>query len=62
VAVAIYRVLDQGWPVEQAAQELPRFGFHEVFVPLLHYLRGMDRGRINALAATLPPPKVIVVR
>lgn len=61
VVVAIYRVLDQHWPPEQAALELPRFGFHEVFVPLQQYLKGLDKGRINSLAATQSPPRVVVV-
>jgi protein tyrosine phosphatase (PTP) superfamily phosphohydrolase (DUF442 family) len=59
--VAIYRVMEQNWPVEQAAQELPRFGFHEVWVPLLKYLKTMDRARINALAASRPMPPVMQV-
>ena len=57
--VAVYRVMEQGWPVEQAAQELPRFGFHKVWVPLLQYLKTMDREKINALAATRPMPPVM---
>lgn len=56
VVVAIYRVLEQGWPVEQAAAELPRFGFHDVWVPTLEYLREADWARISALAASRPLP------
>jgi tyrosine-protein phosphatase SIW14 len=59
--VAIYRVMEQGWPVEQAALELPRFGFHDIFVPLQQYLKDLDLGHINSLAATQPPPRVLVV-
>ncbi|MEI6501639.1 MAG: protein-tyrosine phosphatase family protein, partial [Armatimonadota bacterium] len=59
--VAVYRVMEQGWPVEQAAQELPRFGFHEVWVPLLQYLKTMNRAQINALAATRPLPPVMYI-
>lgn len=57
--VAIYRVMEQDWPVEQAAQELPRFGFHEVWVPLLQYLKTINREQLNALAATRPLPPVM---
>lgn len=56
--VAIYRVMDQHWQPEQAAQELPNFGFHDVFQPLLHYLKQVDRARLNTLAATQPFPAV----
>jgi protein tyrosine phosphatase (PTP) superfamily phosphohydrolase (DUF442 family) len=57
--VAIYRVMEQDWPVDQAALELPRFGFHRIWVPLLEYLKTFDRGKINALAATRPMPRVM---
>lgn len=61
VIVAIYRVMEQNWAVEQAAQELPRFGFHEVWVPLLRYLKTFDRARLNALAASRPMLTVVRV-
>lgn len=61
VMVAVYRVMEQDWPVDQAAQELPRFGFHQVWVPLLKYLKSLDREHINALAATRPMPSVVYV-
>jgi len=61
VLVAIYRVIEQHWPVEQAAKELPLFGFHDVFVPLQTYLKKLDQAKVNSLAATLPPPRVVVV-
>jgi tyrosine-protein phosphatase SIW14 len=57
--VAIYRVMEQNWPVDQAALELPRFGFHQIWVPLLEYLRTFDRAHINSLAATRPMPRVM---
>ena len=60
--VAVYRVMEQGWPVEQAAQELPRFGFHQVWVPLQQYLKTMNREQINALAATRPLPPVMYIQ
>ncbi|MEN6642701.1 MAG: tyrosine-protein phosphatase [Armatimonadia bacterium] len=62
VMVAIYRVMDEEWPVEAAAQELPIFGFHKVFQPLLQYLSELDRAHLNALSASIPPPKVLLVK
>jgi tyrosine-protein phosphatase SIW14 len=61
VMVAIYRVMEQNWPVDQAALELPRFGFHQIWAPVLRYLKTMDRRQINALAATRPLPPVVQV-
>lgn len=61
VMVAVYRVMEQNWPVDQAAQELPRFGFHQVWVPALKYLKTLDREHINALAVTRPMPRVVYV-
>lgn len=61
VVVAVYRVVEQHWPLEEAAKELPRFGFHDVFLPLQTYLKHLDEAKINALTSTLPPPQVVVV-
>jgi len=59
--VAIYRVVQQGWPMQEAVKELPRFGYHEVWTHLIRYLADFDRARIERLVATQPPPKVEVV-
>jgi len=46
VAIAAYRVAVQGWSMEKARRELPRFNFHEVFVPLERYLDEFDANRV----------------
>jgi hypothetical protein len=51
----------QGWSVEQAAQELDLFGFHEVFQPLLHYLKRLDPERLRRLTSTVPPPDIVFI-
>lgn len=57
-ACAVYRIAFEGWPVEDAMKELPRFGFHEVWTGLLEYLRDADPERLRDLAASTPPPTV----
>lgn len=47
VAIAAYRVTVQGWHMTRARRELPRFNFHEVFMPLERYLDEFDEGRIR---------------
>jgi protein tyrosine phosphatase (PTP) superfamily phosphohydrolase (DUF442 family) len=62
VMVAAYRVMRQGWPAEEAAKELPRFGFHDVWAPLVDYLRTFDRDRVAQAVARQPMPEIGTVR
>jgi len=57
-ACALYRVAFEGWPVEDAMKELPRFGFHDVWTGLLEYLRDADAERLRGLAAATPSPTI----
>jgi protein tyrosine phosphatase (PTP) superfamily phosphohydrolase (DUF442 family) len=59
--VAAYRIFEQGWTAEQAAKELPNFGFHEIWSTIVTYLKRLDRARIEALIASRPPPPVELV-
>jgi tyrosine-protein phosphatase SIW14 len=47
VAIAAFRVTVQAWSMTKARRELPRFNFHEVFVPLEHYLDNFDEGKMR---------------
>lgn len=47
VVIAAYRVVVQGWSMQKARRELPRFDFHEVFVPLERYLDEFDADRVR---------------
>ena len=38
--VASYRIIEQGWTIPDAADELPRFGFHTIFKQIPKYLKG----------------------
>ncbi len=57
VVMAAFRVTVQGWPMQKARRELPRFNFHEVFVPLERYLDDFDPDRVRA-AMEKADPKV----
>jgi len=49
VVSAMYRILNQGWTVEQASRELERgnFGFHGIWVNIPHYLKHLDIERVR---------------
>lgn len=50
LAVAAYRVIEQGWSVAEAAKELHAFGFHRrVFPQILRYLKRLDASKIERL-------------
>ncbi|MBM4045799.1 MAG: hypothetical protein FJ279_11845 [Planctomycetes bacterium] len=55
--VAIYRVCGQGWKMDKAMEELPRFGFHTVWENLRRYLLALDPEALKAKAASAPDPK-----
>ena len=59
--VAVYRVMEQGWPMDEAVKELPRFGYHDVWTDLLLYLADFDPSRITHLMSTQPSPRIDVV-
>ena len=58
---AIYRMVREGWPVEEAVRELPAFGFHEVWVGCLEYLHGLDTESVMDQVAKAEPTKVDIV-
>lgn len=62
IVCALYRVVRQGWPADEAVKELPRFGYHEVWVGLLEYLRDVDPGALKENVAVAPPTEVEVMQ
>ena len=46
---AIYRMAVQDWPRARAIEELPRFGFHEIWRNLRNFLQGLDIGEMRRL-------------
>ncbi len=61
IMVAAYRVIEEGWPVEEAAKELPRFGFHESWTDLLRYLSELNPQSIEDLIRSGPAPEIETV-
>jgi protein tyrosine/serine phosphatase len=54
--VAIYRVMIEGWPMEEAMLELPRFGFHRIWGNMKRYLHNLDVREIREALATAEAP------
>jgi protein tyrosine/serine phosphatase len=50
---AMYRVLEQGWTVDDALAELTDggYGYHSVWTNILRYVRGADLDRLRAAIA-----------
>ncbi|HVR63476.1 MAG TPA: tyrosine-protein phosphatase [Polyangia bacterium] len=59
--VAIYRVYAQGWAMNEAMQELPRFGFHSIWWNLKRYLQRLNVAGLRAKVAAVPAPAARVV-
>ena len=49
---AIYRIAVQGWSKDDAIEEMTKgnFGFHEIWVNLVDYIRGLDIEKIKQQA------------
>lgn len=59
--VAAYRVAVEGWTMDEAIQELPRFGFHSIWANLRKYLQKFDAAAIRQQVEAAPMPRVEVV-
>ena len=59
--VAIYRVYAQGWAMNEAMQELPRFGFHSIWRDLVLYLAHLDVAQLRAKVAAAPAPALRMI-
>jgi protein tyrosine phosphatase (PTP) superfamily phosphohydrolase (DUF442 family) len=59
--VAAYRVTMEGWTMEEAMQELPRFGFHSIWTNLKTYLLKFDAAAMRKQVEAAAAPKVEVV-
>ncbi|HYG78170.1 MAG TPA: dual specificity protein phosphatase family protein [Planctomycetota bacterium] len=60
--VAAYRILEQNWPVEDAAKETHNFGFHKMFKDIQKYLLQFDRERMAKLLENEPSPQIDIVK
>ncbi len=59
--VALYRVVIEGWELDDAMQELPRFGFHAIWKDLQDFLRASNPGQLRDKVAKAPAPVFDVV-
>jgi len=59
--VAAYRVVEQGWSVEDAAKELDRFGFHTIWTDIAKYLKSFSKEAMTKLLEHAKPVKIEVV-
>ena len=60
--VACYRIVEQGWTPERAAEELSRFGFHEFWDGIRKFLAKLDRAAIERRVEKAPRETLDVVR
>jgi protein tyrosine/serine phosphatase len=59
LAVAAYRIMEQGWSARDAAEELHRFGFHKKYFPqILRYLEKLKVEKLRAKIARAKLPRV----
>jgi tyrosine-protein phosphatase SIW14 len=59
--VAIYRVVVQDWPRQQAIDEMKALGSHEVWKDIQQYMQDFDAQKIKRLMSSAKPVKVKVV-
>jgi len=60
--VAIYRVYVEGWSMEEAMQELPRFGFHSIWKNLKRYLENLDIEGLRNKVQKAATPAVEIIK
>ena len=59
--VAAYRVVEQGWTVEEAVAEMHNFGFHPVWRQISEYLEKFDDEAMREKVQDAPEVEVDVV-
>jgi protein tyrosine phosphatase (PTP) superfamily phosphohydrolase (DUF442 family) len=60
-AVAVYRVVEQGWAMEDAVKEMHRFGFHPIWMQIIDYLDRFDGPALSRKLARTKMPRIDVV-
>ena len=60
--VAIYRIYAQDWTMDEALQELSRFGFHAIWKNLKSYLKALDVAGLRRQVDDADAPRVDVVK
>lgn len=60
--IAIYRMFVQGWTADEAMQELPSFGFHEIYSSIREYISKFDVQLMRQKVESAPMPEAEIVR
>lgn len=60
--IATYRMLVQGWTRDEAMEELPRFGFHEIYRSIRQYLKNFDTESMQQKVESAPEPELQIVK
>lgn len=60
-AVAVYRVLEQGWDIDSAGGELKNFGFHPIWKEIREYLQHFDAAAIRKKVQDTKMPAIKVI-
>ena len=60
-AVAVYRIVEEGWSIDDAVKELNNFGFHPVWTEIKEYLEHFDAEAMKPKLKDAPAAKVEVV-
>lgn len=61
-AVAAYRIVEQGWEITEAADEMHNFGFHTAWWQITRYLKRFDGEAMKRKVTTVTVPRVIGVK
>jgi protein tyrosine/serine phosphatase len=61
---AMYRILEQGWSVDEALEELTEggYGYHSIWTNILDYVRSVDVEKLRATIGAGPVPRVSAER
>lgn len=57
--VAAYRIVEQGWDIDDAARETHNFGFHKIFKMIQKYLQRFDSA---AIRKAIPKVKALKIK
>jgi protein tyrosine phosphatase (PTP) superfamily phosphohydrolase (DUF442 family) len=59
--VAVYRVVEQGWSMEDAVKEMHQFGFHPIWTHISDYLKRFDAAEVRKKLARTEMPDIDIV-
>lgn len=59
-AVAVYRMMEQGWTSDEALSEINNFGYHPIFENIPDFLKNFDPEKTRKQVDAAPKPKLRV--